>query len=311
MDNRKIGNFIKTLRKEKNLTQKALADQLNITDRAISRWERGIGCPDISLLEELAKILDVTVLELLKGEKLDPQNTLNELDLLESMNLSKKNIMDKIKIIASYLTVLIVTTISLFIIMANIQSIYLEHKKYDFTDYLSEEKNSSITTTEPTLAQSINDLNTKIDLILSHQGNYNDEDYETIKTYMNTLKSTLATQNNEQYLTKKTFTFHDLLSFYLNHQNLLFTYPLDNKKLYPIITSYQPDLNQNLIRYYQLENSIHEINSYIFSYLEQPYYIKSNIPYKDYEPNPYVLLEDIYEQELIIVNDIIEAGDIK
>jgi len=69
MDYDKIGNFILERRKELNLTQKMLADKLNITDRAVSRWERGKGCPDISLLEPLSEILEVSILELLHGEK--------------------------------------------------------------------------------------------------------------------------------------------------------------------------------------------------------------------------------------------------
>ena len=64
----KIGKFIATSRKKKGLTQIELADKLNITDRAVSKWERGKGCPDISLLEDLSKILDVSIIELLKGE---------------------------------------------------------------------------------------------------------------------------------------------------------------------------------------------------------------------------------------------------
>ena len=69
MDYDKIGKFIAASRKEKELTQNELAEKLNITDRAVSRWERGKGCPDISLLEDLSKILDVSIIELLKGEK--------------------------------------------------------------------------------------------------------------------------------------------------------------------------------------------------------------------------------------------------
>ena len=71
MENQKIGNFIKELRKEKNLTQKELADKLFITDRAVSKWERGLSCPDISLLDDLSNILGVSVIELLKGRRLD------------------------------------------------------------------------------------------------------------------------------------------------------------------------------------------------------------------------------------------------
>ena len=57
MDTEKMGALIAKMRKEKGLTQKELADQLHVTDRAVSKWERGICCPDISLLEDLANIL--------------------------------------------------------------------------------------------------------------------------------------------------------------------------------------------------------------------------------------------------------------
>ena len=74
----KIGKFIYSLRKHKGLTQNELAKKLNITDRAVSRWERGKGCPDISLLEELSKILDVSIIELLKGEKISKKEKIEK-----------------------------------------------------------------------------------------------------------------------------------------------------------------------------------------------------------------------------------------
>ncbi len=69
MNNEKMGNFIFEMRRSQNLTQKELAAKLEITDKAISKWERGISCPDISLLIPLARILGVTTSELLNGEK--------------------------------------------------------------------------------------------------------------------------------------------------------------------------------------------------------------------------------------------------
>lgn len=69
MDENKIGQFIVELRKEKNMTQKDLAAQLHITDKAVSKWERGLSCPDISLLTALAGILGVTTGELLNGQR--------------------------------------------------------------------------------------------------------------------------------------------------------------------------------------------------------------------------------------------------
>jgi transcriptional regulator with XRE-family HTH domain len=69
MDNITTGGFIRQLRKEKDMTQKQLADLLYITDRAVSKWERGICAPDISILEPLAEILGVSIVELIRGER--------------------------------------------------------------------------------------------------------------------------------------------------------------------------------------------------------------------------------------------------
>jgi len=69
VDNGKIGSFIRALRKEKGMTQMDLAEALHITDRAVSKWERGLNAPDIALLEPLAELLEVTVGELIRGER--------------------------------------------------------------------------------------------------------------------------------------------------------------------------------------------------------------------------------------------------
>lgn len=68
MEHEKIGRLICKLRKEKKLTQLQLAEQMNISDKAVSKWERGLGCPDISLLPELSKIFNVDLGNLLSGE---------------------------------------------------------------------------------------------------------------------------------------------------------------------------------------------------------------------------------------------------
>lgn len=68
MDCNKIGKLIFSLRKEKNMTQKQIADLMNISDKTISKWERGLGCPDISLLPELSQILGINIEEILVGE---------------------------------------------------------------------------------------------------------------------------------------------------------------------------------------------------------------------------------------------------
>lgn len=65
MTNKSMGEIISTLRKEKGMTQKELADQLNITDKAVSKWERDIACPDTMTIPKLAEILGISVEELM------------------------------------------------------------------------------------------------------------------------------------------------------------------------------------------------------------------------------------------------------
>ncbi|WP_053956407.1 helix-turn-helix domain-containing protein [Inediibacterium massiliense] len=73
MDCNKIGKLILSLRKEKNMTQKDIAIAMNISDKTISKWERGLGCPDVSLLGELSNILGVNIEKILLGD-LDPND---------------------------------------------------------------------------------------------------------------------------------------------------------------------------------------------------------------------------------------------
>ncbi len=70
MDNGKTGAFIRALRTELGWTQRELAERLHITDRAVSKWERGLSAPGIDLLEPLAELLGVSVAELIRGERL-------------------------------------------------------------------------------------------------------------------------------------------------------------------------------------------------------------------------------------------------
>lgn len=94
MDQIKIGKFIAECRKNQNLTQSKLAERLNITDRAVSKWETGKAMPDSSIMLELCEILKITVNELLSGEKINMENNeqKNEQLLLEmAKEIEKKN----------------------------------------------------------------------------------------------------------------------------------------------------------------------------------------------------------------------------
>lgn len=73
MDVHRLGNFIQNRRKELGMTQGELGAKLNVTDKAISRWERGVGFPDIKLLEPLAEALQISIQELMQCERITPE----------------------------------------------------------------------------------------------------------------------------------------------------------------------------------------------------------------------------------------------
>lgn len=82
IDNARFGAFVAQRRKEKGLTQRQLAAQIGVSDKAVSKWERGLSLPDIALLEPLAGALGVTVAELLHGERLDTPLPPQQVDAL-------------------------------------------------------------------------------------------------------------------------------------------------------------------------------------------------------------------------------------
>ena len=81
INNQKFGAFLLQLRKEHGMTQKDLAERLFVSDKAVSKWERGLSLPDIALLRPIADILDVTVTELLAGEYIREDQSLNISDV--------------------------------------------------------------------------------------------------------------------------------------------------------------------------------------------------------------------------------------
>ena len=93
MNTRDFGQFLYQLRKEKGLTQIQLAEKLNITDKAISRWETGKNYPDIELFEDLSNILDVSVSELLEGKRVEKEKLfeVSEEQIVNQIKKKKKS----------------------------------------------------------------------------------------------------------------------------------------------------------------------------------------------------------------------------
>ena len=80
MNQEKIGKFITEKRKSKKLTQSALAEKLGVTNRSISNWENGKHMPDLSLFKPLCNILDISINELMSGEKIEDSDYKNKLE---------------------------------------------------------------------------------------------------------------------------------------------------------------------------------------------------------------------------------------
>ena len=124
MNQEKIGKFIKDRRLELKMTQKDLADKLGISDRAISKWENGRGVPDVSLLSDLSKVLDVTINDLLSGEVVKKEeyqqkfeeNIMNTIDT----KIKKENKILKLVLYCIF------TLVFLLVMYVSIESIYMK-----------------------------------------------------------------------------------------------------------------------------------------------------------------------------------------
>jgi transcriptional regulator with XRE-family HTH domain len=115
MDQIKVGAFLKDLRKEKGITQEQLAEKLGVSGRTISRWETGKNMPDISLLVEIAEFFDVSIPEIIKGER-KSENMKNETkEVAETMSDYAKA--EKEQLIKSFRNMSIIGLIALLVYM--------------------------------------------------------------------------------------------------------------------------------------------------------------------------------------------------
>lgn len=135
MDNKKFGEFIKELRKEKNLTQKELGEKINITDKAISKWERGISFPDIAVLKDLADFFNVDVSELLNGKRgrkqeIDVEKAIQE--AIEKYKNAEEKRKEKIQKIKNKIGIASVVIFILFLILQISYIIIFKRHNYEY-----------------------------------------------------------------------------------------------------------------------------------------------------------------------------------
>ena len=115
MNAQKTGNLIAAIRKEQNRTQQDLANELGVSSAAISKWERGIGFPDVSLIEPLAASLGITIAELFKGERIENGDANEYENLLSDVVKVSKNEISKKKKISNWIIAITVAVLYLLI----------------------------------------------------------------------------------------------------------------------------------------------------------------------------------------------------
>mgnify|MGYP002851948991 CR=1 FL=1 len=187
--NKKIGEFIADLRKEKGMTQQEFGDKLFVTDKAVSKWERGLSLPDLSVLKDLAKTLDVEIEDILSGErnskKISVENQVNKIrkEIEETNKKKKKN------------TIILITILSLSIIY-----VLITHISFGYTEkqLLFEHNDSKITLGIPRFSINIknNDRSYSMKSLRSKIVLENE-----IKKYLNTLE--YSSCNNTVYYHNK------------------------------------------------------------------------------------------------------------
>lgn len=130
MEQDKIGKFILVLRKEKNMTQQELADKLLVTDRAVSHWENGRSIPDVSLFKPICELFDISINELISGERLTKKDLLkvSEENIIKTINDSNKKKEASLMIIKVLVVGIIALLLIILIVIRSINpKIYLDN----------------------------------------------------------------------------------------------------------------------------------------------------------------------------------------
>ena len=219
MDPLKTGKLISEARKKLNLTQKNLADKLYVSDKAVSKWERGICFPDISVLIPLTEILNISLYDLLKGEKMNKKDV--EETLKDTINYSNNEIERKKKkyTLISFISILAIIIVSVCIIIVNnnseLSGIIDRDEIYDISYY--EEYKTDL----------LNNDGNKIEMILDRlplswgERKFKVNDKEIIISYKVSFDKVVDAYNDELYVKRAI----------INNATVLFTAISDLEKV--------------------------------------------------------------------------------
>lgn len=298
MDYQRVGNLIAELRKEKGMTQRELSEKLGITDRAVSKWEKGLGCPDVSLLDDLSRILDISIIEILKGRRLDKDEIANNKNMIESMTYSKETYKNVLKKNINIFVILIILVISISLLFQNIKVLYYSNIKTYYYKDSNDDKNNII-----------DEFEKNIKLIKNNQGIYSNKDYQIILDYLNEKDKKLNQKEDKYYLNKKNYKCNEILKFINKKMDYTeFNLQPDEILIYKTLIKYNTNIIDNIGREYFIFNF--ERNSMVKLNNKTEKILKGN--YVNYEIiiNIYSVINLEYRRTNLILKEIIEAGDI-
>ena len=197
MEQEKIGKFIAELRKEKKMTQIDLANKLGITDRAISKWENGRGMPDLSLLMPLCEILDISINELLSGERLDKEDYQEKLEenFINTIDYTDKKIRGIKKVFIIILsTILVIIAIISILFTVDINRMK-NNKPVLFSNYIFRNCGYSYV---PSIDLKEEKIEQAIRNYLTEKGDSEQKHHDNEKTFVS-MKIYLIKEKNTQY----------------------------------------------------------------------------------------------------------------
>lgn len=167
MNQEKIGKFIRELRKEKNMTQQELAIKVGVSDKSISKWETGRCLMDLSLIKPVCQILDITVLELLNGERIET----DDVNDISNETLEKTLIFTKSEVKRGKRRTTIIMACLFLTILA---SIYLIYQSYNLVKYSTDIRLNEY------MEENIEDNLTQKDKVTIYKKTIPEEEYITI-----------------------------------------------------------------------------------------------------------------------------------
>lgn len=301
MNYEKIGKFIQEKRKEKNLTQKELAQKLGVTDKAVSKWERGLGCPDVSILEILAKELDTSILEILKGRIME-----NEIiKVTEANDYVKETIKytkNKTKEIINKIIVFLTISISIILLILNIENIISLNKKYEY-DF----NNETVIETKEQLKKLIKN----IELIEHNQGKYKDEEYQEISKDLKYIKEKLDNSKILKYEDNIKLTIKDI--YIIDDNTLIDLYGIKILKELEKYNEEEQLFKDNIMAKVYLNINAHEQTekSYKYKMINIPNNMETlYTPFNDPINLRVMYTKSTISTYLYITNKIIEVGEI-